>query len=109
MPELSLTVNPRGKVDKYGNALISGSYTCTGGDFVDLFTSLRQPVGRFAIQGDGYSGGACDGAAHSWTAVVVPYNGKFAGGKAASFTFAFSCGKVFCADSYVEQSVRLSR
>lgn len=109
MPEVSLVVNPRGKVDRYGNALISGTYTCSGGDFLDLFTSLRQPVGRFAIQGDGYAFGTCDGATHSWTAVVVPYNGKFAGSRAATFTFAFSCGSVFCADTYVERTVRLSR
>lgn len=110
VPTVSATVNPRGKVDSYGNALISGTVTCTGGDFVALDTHVVQPVGRFSISGDGYTGqNGCDGRAHPWTSVVVPYNGKFAGGKAATFTFAFTCGSVFCADTYVQQTVRLSR
>lgn len=109
VPEVSLTVDPRGKVDRFGNAILSGSYTCTGGDFLDLFTSLKQPVGRFAVQGDGFLSAACDGVPHRWSVVVTPYNGKFAGGKSASFTFAFSCGTVFCAEAYTEQTVRLSR
>jgi hypothetical protein len=110
VPTVDLTVNPRGKVDRYGNAVLSGTVRCSGGDFLEIGTSLKQPVGRFAVQGDGWvSGPACDGALHSWSAVVVPYNGKFAGGKAASFTWAFSCGEVFCGDSYVEQTVRLSK
>lgn len=111
VPTVTATINPRGKVDRNGNALLSGTFTCTGADFLELGTSLVQPVGRFAIQGDGYtsSAGTCDGQPHAWSTVVVPYNGKFAGGKAASVTFAFGCGSVFCADSYLEQRVRLSR
>lgn len=111
VPTVSATVNPRGKVDQFGNALISGTYICTGGSFIELNTSVTQPVGRFAITGQGFTGSnePCDGLSHAWTTVVVPSNGKFAGGKAATFTFAFSCGTVFCADSFVQQAVRLSR
>lgn len=109
VPQVSLTVNPKGKVDRYGNALISGTVTCSGGDFADLYVSLRQAVGRFAINGDGWVGSGCDGSTQPWTAIVTPYDGKFAGGKAASFTFAFSCGSAFCADSYLEQTIKLSR
>lgn len=111
VPTVSATVDPRGKVDRYGNAVISGTYTCTNGDFISLETSVSQPVGRLAVQGDGFTGGSepCDGISHAWSTVVVPSNGKFAGGKAATFTFAFSCGSVFCADSYVQQTVRLSK
>jgi hypothetical protein len=109
VPQVSVTVNPKGKVDKYGNALISGTATCSGGDFLDLESSLRQAVGRFAITGDAFTETTCNGSTVPWTAVVYPYNGKFAGGKAASFTWAFSCGAVFCGDGYVEQVVRLSK
>ena len=112
VPTVSATVNPKGKVDKYGNALITGTYTCTGGNFIDLDTFLSQPVGRFAVQGEGFTGGGepCDGVKHAWSTVVTPFGGaKFAGGKAAAFTFAFSCGSVFCANTFVQQTVRLSK
>lgn len=110
VPTIDVAVNPRGKVDKAGNALISGTYTCTGSDYVELFTQVKQPVGRFAINGDGYSAvGACDGVQHTWESTVVPNNGKFAGGKAATFIFGFTCGPVFCADGFVEQTVKLSK
>jgi hypothetical protein len=109
IPTLDLTVNPRGKVDKYGNALVSGTVTCSGGDFTDIYVSVQQAVGRFTVSGDGFAGTGCDGTTQPWTAVVTPYNGKFAGGKAASFTSAFSCGAFFCADGYVEAPIRLSK
>jgi hypothetical protein len=110
VPSVSLTVNPKGKVDRSGNALISGTYTCSGADWVGVQTSLKQAVGRFAIQGDGWADSStCDGSTQPWTAIVFPYNGKFAGGKAASFSFAFACGSVFCGDSYVEKTIKLSK
>lgn len=109
VPSMDVTVNPRGKVDKSGNALISGTYTCSGADFITISESLKQSVGRFAIFGDGFSDGPCDDVQHAWSAVVVPVNGKFAGGKAASVTFAFGCGAVFCSESYKEQPVKLSK
>lgn len=108
-PEVDLTVNPKGKVDRYGNALISGTITCSGANFADLWVSLKQSVGRFAILGDGFASGTCDGTTQPWEAVVVPYNGKFAGGKAASFTYLFACGNALCSESYREQTVRLSK
>jgi len=111
IPTVDLTVNPKGKVDRQGTAYVSGSVRCTGGDFIYLDTSLRQLVGRVAITGYGfvYDELPCDGVTRTWTSVVVPDNGKFAGGKAASFSFAFTCGSVFCADGFVEQKVMLSK
>jgi hypothetical protein len=110
VPTVSVTVNPKGKVDRQGNALISGTVTCTDAQFTFLDTYVTQAVGRFAITGEGFSGSeGCTGGPQPWSTVVVPSNGKFAGGKAATFTFAFSCGSFFCADSYAEQVVRLSK
>jgi hypothetical protein len=109
VPAVDVTVSPKGKVDRNGNATLTGTYTCSGGDFFSLSSSLKQSVGRFAILGDGYYDGACDGASHAWSATVVPYNGKFAGGKAASFTYAFSCGVISCVDTYKEQPVKLTK
>ena len=110
VPTLTLAVNPTGKVDRYGNALISGTYTCSGAEWVSLDASVTQRVGRFAIQGDGFTGSeVCDGASYAWSVLVTPYNGKFAGGKAVTVTYAFGCGALFCADSFASQTVRLSR
>ena len=109
-PTISVTVNPKGKVDRYGNAQISGTLTCTNANFTALEADLTQPVGRFAINGSGFTGNEnCDGTPQPWTAVVQPSNGKFAGGKAVNFTFAFACGEVFCSDTFAQQSVKLSK
>jgi hypothetical protein len=74
-----------------------------------VFGEARQPVGRFVVVGffDFFDVGTCDGTSHSWSATVFPDNGKFAGGKAMTVTFAFSCGAFQCADDFVEQTVRL--
>ena len=109
-PKVDVAISPRGKVDKQGNALISGTYRCSDADFISIDTFVKQPVGRVAISGYGFTGdSACDGAVHPWSTVVVPDNGKFAGGKAVTVSYGFSCGAVFCADSYAETTVKLSK
>lgn len=109
-PSLELSVNSKGKVDRYGNAVVSGTLTCTNSDFTEIEADLYQPVGRFAITGSGFTGDVtCDGTAQPWSAVVVPNNGKFSGGKAATFTFAFGCGPIFCSDTFLSQNVKLSK
>lgn len=109
IPDIAMTVDPKGKVDRYGNAVLTGTVTCSGGDFLEMWSGLKQAVGRFAITGEGWGSSTCDGTTQQWSTTVVPSNGKFAGGKAASFSWAFSCGAVFCAESYADQVVRLSR
>jgi hypothetical protein len=44
---------------------------------------------------------------HTWSADVFPQNGKFAGGKTMTVTFAFSCGPFECGSGFVEQTVQL--
>ena len=110
LPTLSLTVNRTGKVDKFGNATVGGTATCTNANGVQIQVSLTQAVGRFSIQGAGFSGvTTCDGTAQPWSAQVAPSNGKFAGGKSASLTFAFSCGNFFCSDTFSTNAVKLSK
>jgi len=109
-PALTLTVNKTGKVDHYGNAVISGTLSCTNADSTFIEADLNQPVGRFAVSGSGFTGDIpCNGAPQPWTAVVTPNNGKFGGGKAANFTFAFGCGAIFCSDTFATQTVKLSK
>lgn len=109
-PTLEISVNRYGKFNAHtGTATISGTYTCTGGDFIDVFVEARQPVGRFVVVGTGefIDFSTCDGAPHTWAAEVYPENSKFAGGKAMTVAFAYACGAFECASGYVEQKVQL--
>lgn len=109
-PTVELTVDPYGRVDaRTGVATISGTYTCSGGDFIDVFGDVRQNVGRFTISGSFgfFDFGTCDGQPHLWTADVFPFNGKFAGGKTLTVAWGFSCGVFECSEGYAEQTVQL--
>jgi hypothetical protein len=110
-PTVDIAVSRFGTVNgRTGVATISGTYTCTNGDFIDTFVSARQTVGRRAsVLGFGgfFDVGTCDGALHSWSADVFPEFGKFAGGKTITVTFTFTCGPFECADGFVEQTVLL--
>jgi hypothetical protein len=110
-PTVSVTLAPTGYVNaKTGVARLSGTYACTGADFIEVYGDARQRVGRFVVRGfmDFFADGTCDGADHPWAADVYPENGLFAGGKAMAVTFAFSCGPFECAEGYAEQTVQLS-
>jgi hypothetical protein len=112
-PQIDLTLNPTAKFNaRTGTATVSGTIACSGVvDFTFLYAELLQRVGRGAVVGSGATEDiACDGTVQQWSVEVVPYVGqKFAGGKAASFTFAFSCGPFFCAEDYETRTVQLSR
>jgi hypothetical protein len=109
-PTVEITVDRYGKVSpRTGVATISGTYTCTNGDFFEVYGDARQDAGRFTVSGSfGFvEYGTCDGATRTWSASVVPQGGKFAGGKALTVSFAYSCGLFECRDTYAEQTVIL--
>lgn len=109
-PKVEITLDPVGKVNaRTGVARVSGTFTCTDGDFIELFGEARQNVGRFTVIGSfgAFDSGTCDGTPHNWSADVIPFNGKFAGGKTMTVTFAFSCGLFQCGDGFVERQVML--
>ena len=110
-PTVEITVDPIGRVDaQTGVAYLTGTYTCTNADFIDVFGEARQTIGvRAAVIGffEFFDIGTCDGTVQTWSAAVFPDNGKFAGGKTLTVTFAFACGAFECADGYVEQTVKL--
>lgn len=110
-PTVDVAVDGRATVDRSGTAWITGTYSCTDADFIELSGQLTQTVGRFKVNGWGYlfEFGTCDGAAHTFSMPITGDNGKFAGGKAASITFSFACGAFECSEGYNEQSVMLSK
>jgi len=111
-PEVTLTVNPTGSHDPAtGSATVSGTMSCVGEvEFAVVFAELHQRVGRGEVVGAGDMEVACDGVARPWTLTIMPLFGtKFAGGKAASFTFGVACGPVFCHEDFIEHTVQLKR
>lgn len=109
-PTVDITVDRFGTFNsRTGTATISGTYTCTNGDFIDVFVDARQNVGRFSILGSGsfFDFGTCDGEPHPWSAEIFPQSGKFKGGKTLTLTFAVSCGPFECGFGFVEQTVQL--
>jgi hypothetical protein len=113
-PELTLTVDPKGSVDKAGVAHITGTATCTSSDgsgiIFDVFGQVRQRVGRIFITGffDTFIDAPCDGSTVHWDAFVVADNGLFAGGKGATVALTFGCTD-FCSEAFVEATVQLRR
>ena len=113
-PDVSVTINPRGTVNRAGVARVSGTVTCTSEDpegfLFDVYGSMRQNVGRFSVEGyfDSYQFTPCDGLTRPWSADVFG-NGKFAGGKAVTVALAFACGSFSCGEGYAEATIQLSR
>lgn len=111
-PTVHFTVNPTGTVQaRTGVARISGTFTCTDAGFASIFGSLTQKVGRGTVFGifDFTSDNECDGAAHSWSAVVDQGEiDKFAGGKARVFSEdILACGDGGCAIDHLDRVIRL--
>lgn len=109
-PTVSITVNPRGHLDRQGDAIITGTETCSAEQlqYSELDVSASQNVGRIGtIQGFGFGDLPCDGALHSWSVVVAPQSGKFAGGKARVQADGFVCNVTTCTESFVSQTVQL--
>jgi hypothetical protein len=111
-PELTVTVNERAIFDpRTGSATVSGTISCVGDvEFTFVDVQLEQAVGRGVVAGFGSIDVDCNGTIQPWSIEIFPALGrKFAGGKAATFTFAVSCGLVFCSEYFNEQQVQLSR
>jgi hypothetical protein len=97
-PTLDVTVDRFATFDQAGVATVTGTYTCTNADFadtIDITGSIRQPFGRFSIVGTfafiEQATSICDGTARSWSAVAIPENGIFRGGKATVIASGTAC------------------
>jgi hypothetical protein len=110
-PEATVTVDPQAVAFKDGSAKLTGTYSCTNADdfFSDVDGTLTQRVGRVKITGDFFVNPIqCDGAVHTWEAIVTSQNGLFRGGKGATVAFTFACGELECALGFTEQDVKLN-
>jgi hypothetical protein len=110
-PTVDITVDPIGLVDpRMGVVYLTGTYTCSNADFIDVFGDAQQTVGRSTIIGSFVFSdvGTCDGTVHTWSATVYPQNGKFVGGPVMTLVFGISCAAfIGCASDGGEQTGRL--
>jgi hypothetical protein len=109
---LELTLAPTGSFDPAtGLATIRGTVNCTDGEegkaAIDLL--VTQNVGRFRLNGQGFTTFTCDGETHPWTAEAFSDDGKFGGGKASVSMFAFVCNEGGCDEVQVTATVTLRR
>lgn len=98
-PTISVTLDPTGKAFANGNARISGTYTCTNANDVEMYGNLMQIWRRVKITAyfdTLYLGTVCDGTAQPWTQILRSDNGLFAKGDATADIFADACGAVYC-------------
>jgi hypothetical protein len=113
-PEITVTIDPTGRVNKSGQAMITGTVTCTStdgsGTVFEVFGDVSQRVGRVLIRGffDSFTEIPCDGSTNTWEAIAIADNGVFAGGKAAVFAIAFGCTDV-CNEGSANATVRLRK
>lgn len=113
-PEISVTINKSGTVDKQGIAHIGGTVTCTSEDdagiLFEVFGDMSQRVGRVVIRGffGSFLDAPCDGSTLEWTADVFGENGLFAGGKAATVAIGFGCTDI-CSEGFAEATIQLRK
>ena len=108
-PLVDITVNKFASFNsKTSSATVSGTATCTGDpDFTVVEVAMTQQIGRFTLRGFGGAEIQCDGLVRPWSVVIAAENGKFSGGKAATLTFAISCGRFDCGTDFEEHTVQL--
>jgi hypothetical protein len=92
-----MTIDEVGRVTKNGTATISGTYTCEGeAEFTVLQGRLSQRQGDVHIVGDFVQLDLPCGGSFKWSADIVPPNGKFKKGLAASIAAVIGCNQLGC-------------
>jgi hypothetical protein len=92
-PQASVTLDPTGWVLPFvGWAVVKGTYRCSNElDNADLEGELEQNLPGGTVSGDFAQGPDCDGLPHSWDAIVLPENGRFARGRVNVFVSLEAC------------------
>jgi hypothetical protein len=113
-PDVSLTLDTRGSVDRFGNLRVTGTVTCTSTDgsgaVFEVFGDVTQRIGRILIHGflDSFLDIPCDGTAHAWEAFATGDNGIFAGGKVATVAIGVGCTD-FCNEGFVSGTISVNK
>jgi hypothetical protein len=109
--EMTIAIDRIGTFDGYGGAVVSGTVTCSQPvEVVGVGAGLQQRVGRFLIGGFGETYvESCSPDATPWSTYVTSGQGKFAGGAATLYVFAYTCDGFGCTEAFTEGTVRLRR
>lgn len=89
-PEVTIAVDPVGRVRRDGTAVISGTLTCSAPVFASLDIFARQTIKRPVVDGFGFTQFECAGVA-PWEVVVFPNAGAFGPGAVTVSAFSFAC------------------
>jgi Family of unknown function (DUF6299) len=109
-PEVSLSVDRRGSVDRQGVASVSGSVSCNQPLPVSIGGSLTQTfANRVLIRGFGSTDVECQPPNVRWTMSVTGENGRFGAGHAHLDASAFGCGPLECASDQKSADIQLRR
>ncbi len=110
-PEVSMTVDDNGKVNKDGVATISGTYTCKGeADLVEVFGTLQQEQkNSVQVRGNFDLTGLKCGVTDKWSVDVTADSGKFMRGLAATVATTVGCSALGCNFYDTLEVVRLRR
>jgi hypothetical protein len=107
-PVVDVSVDPVAEFDaQTGVVTVTGTLTCSGGDFAFVDVQLEQRAGRFIIRGFGGIDAPCDGETHAWSVEVIGENGIFKGGRAVAFAFGIGCNSYTCGEDFEQVTLRL--
>jgi len=109
-PTVTFAVSRNARLDGSGNAVLHGTYTCEGGNSIQISGDLVQLQGfgsvraQFAL----VDRKTCDGTRHKWQTVARAFGpDDFRPGRALVTSFGFACGEFLCADGFGERTVQL--
>lgn len=112
-PTVSATINAKGTLLPKGKAEVSGTFTCTNAQVLEVDGQLRQIWQRVKINGyfTSFQQGdnICDGKSHTWSRVVTSHNGFYAAGDATVRISAVACGLLDCKATQSRQHVTLAK
>ena len=106
-PQIDISIDPVGTFDpRTGTATVSGVVDCSNGNFVQIYGTIRQRVGRTFVTGD--FSAFLEGCSQdmTWTATITG-NGLFRGGTATVSAYAYTCGPIECAEASESRNIRL--
>jgi Family of unknown function (DUF6299) len=111
VPGADLTVDKVASLHPDGSVTVTGTYSCSEAPTGMVFGGIDQNVRGVKVTGfaELFFQNTCDGTERGWSLTVVPEEGTYKAGKAASTWFAFGCidDGQYCSGSVVEVRVEI--